>query len=233
MTQTVLDSSAFADALEKYYIEASDDYRKVVVGLQAESQQAEIYARYAHLYTTDQLESLASERDAASDPELREGLNRLWFDAAAAVAARDVVQAAQDLTNDRLGYRATWDGEEVSINTIGALIAAEEDFDRREGLYLLACEADEHFAARDLEPTVRATEIRSEVFGLNGEVAIAEASKGIDIAEFSRQVNLTATASADRYAAQVVATVPGMLGRDVTTPSRAHAAYMRSLHQFD
>jgi hypothetical protein len=233
MTQTVLAPDEFADAIEQHYVEASDDARKVVVGLQEESHEAEIYARFEHLYSPSQLAALGEARDAATDPGEREQLTRLWFEAADALAAADVVQAAQDLTNDRLGWRCEWQGEQVSYNTLGALIASEEDFERREQLFELMCQADEHFAPRDLELAVRSSELRSATFGIEGEVAIATARMGIDVRAFSAEVNEVAARTADRYAELADRIFPELLGRDERLPSRAHAAHMRSLHVYD
>lgn len=233
MTQTVLSPDDFATAMERHFIEGADDWRKVIVGLQDESRFAEIYARHAHLYTHDQLDALAAARDAATSDVDRDRMNRLWFEAADAVASADVVQAAQDLTNARLAWRAEFDGEERSINALGALIAAEPDYDRREAIYELICRADEEFAERDVELAARSQELRANVFALDGEVAIANARMGIDVREFSASIQQVADRTADAYASQARELYPLLLGRDVERPSRAHAAYMRSLHGWD
>ncbi|MCW2925798.1 MAG: hypothetical protein JWM98_3202 [Thermoleophilia bacterium] len=219
--------------MEQHFIEGADDWRKVIVGLQDESRFADIYGTYAHLYTPEQLSALSAARDASDDPVERDRMRRLWFEAADAVAAADVVQAAQDLTNERLAWRVEFDGEERSVNALGAMIAAETDYDRREAIYELMCRADEEFAERDVELSARSQELRSAVFGLEGEVAIANARMGIDVAEFSRQVTEVADRTADAYAAQAATLFPELLGRDVQRPSRAHAAYVRSLHGWD
>ncbi len=230
---TMLSPDEFARAMEQHYIEASDDARKVIVGLQEQSRDAEIYARYAHLYTEDQLAVLAQARDAATSPDEQESLRRLWFDAADAVAARDLVQAAQDLTNDRLAWRASWDGESRSINDLDARLAAEPDFERREAIYSLICDADESFRERDLDFAVRSSEIRSNIFGLDGEVAIAGARTGIDVPAFSEQIQQVAHATADNYSMRATAAFERLLGASTTTPSRGHAAWMRAVHPFD
>ena len=233
MESTVLSPDDFAQALERHQAEAMDDGRKVVVGLQAESHFADIYARYAHLYTPEQLQALGQARDAASDAAERDRLERLWFEAADQVAAAEVIDAAQELYNERRSWRTTIDGEELSINALGAALAAEEDFDRRELLYARICEADELFAERDIELEARSQELRSQVFGLDGEIGIAEARMGIDVREFSRRIDEVSERTADAYASQAAELFPQLLGRQVDRPSRAHAAYMRSLHEWD
>jgi len=233
MTTTVRSPEEFAAAIEQHYIESSDDARQVTVGLQAESRFADIYEAYAHLYTQEQLDALGAARDAASDEVERDRLNRLWFEAADAVASESLVREAQELMNEQLAWRGTFEGEEMSINGLGALLASETDFDRRERAYALLCEADEHFAPREVELAARAQELRSAVFGLAGEVAIAEARMGIDLQRFSDQVQAVSDRTADAYAAQADRLFPQILERDEQHPSRAHAAYIRSLHQWD
>lgn len=230
---TVLSPTEFAEAMERHIIESSDDAREVVVGLKQESCFADIYADYAHLYTPAQLEALGRARAGADGDDEADRLNRLWFEAADAVAAGDVVQAAQDLYNDRLAWRTEFEGEEYSVNALGAALASESDFDRREALYALLCQADEEFAERDVDLSARSQELRSGVFGLDGEVAIANARMGIDVQRFSDQVQAVADRTADRYAEQAEQLFPELFGRDERRPSRAHAAYLRSLHQFD
>lgn len=233
MTTTALSPTDFATAMEQYYVDASDDARRVIAGLQEQSRSAEIYREYQHLFTSEQLEELARSRDGASDPVEHEALRRLWFEAADAVASRDLAQPYQDLTNDRLAWRATWDGEEISYNTILALCASEQDPDRRVQLYHLACEADATFQPRDLELAVESQRIRSEVFGLDGEVAIATARSGIDLQRFCQQVTDVSKATSASFEARAPEMFRELVGRDEERPSRGHAAYMRSLHMFD
>ncbi len=209
------------------------DGHKVVVGLQSESHFADIYARYAHLFTRDQLDALGEARDAASSEGERERLNRLWFEAADGLAAADVVDAAQTLFNDRLAWRTEFDGEQVSINALGAMIAAEASYDRREQLYERMCAADEEFAERDVELDARSQELRTDVFGLDGERGIANARMGIDVSEFSRKVTDVSDRTAAAYDQQAATLFPELLGTDDPHPSRAHAAYLRSLHPWD
>lgn len=233
MTTTHLDPPAFATELERHYVEAADDTRRVIVGLESESRMAEIYGEFAHLYTHEQLATLAAAlHEADGDDEVR--LRRLWFEAADAVAAGDVVQAAQDLMNERLAWRGTLDGEELSLNGLGARISADPDFDVRERAYDLMCAADDVFSARDVELATKSQQLRAEVFGMpGGEIEIAEARMGIDVRAFSRQIQDVADRTAEHYARQAAELFPRLLGRDVARPSRAHAAYLRSLHDWD
>ena len=222
----------FAQSVQSHMIEEADDLRKVIVGLQPDSRMADIYDTYAHLYTREQLQALGSARDAADDPLQRDRLTRLWLAAADSVAASDVIREAQDLTNERLAWRAEFDGEQLSINGLGAAIAAEPDFDRRERLYELLCSADTEFAERDVALAARAQELRADVFGLDGEVAIATERMGIDIARFSAQISDVSARTAEDYAAQAATMFPRLL-HDVRRPSRAHSAYIRSMHDWD
>jgi hypothetical protein len=75
--------------------------------------------------------------------------------------------------------------------------------------------------------------LRSDVYGLDGEVAIATRRMGIDVEEFARQIADVAEQTADAYAERADAMHPELLGRDEKLPSRAHASFMRSLHSYD
>ena len=232
MSTTALTAADFARELEQYQHRAYDDMRKVTVGLQETSNQAAIYDEYSHLFTQDQLGVLAQERDAASGED-QEKSRRLWFETAAAVAERDLVHEGDALLNERLAWRTDFDGESVSYNALGALIATEPDFDRRERAYSLMVEADKHFADRELDLMTRSQQIRADVFGLDGEVAIASARSGIDLDRFSAQVNAVCDATRDAFEQRAREIVPQLLGRSVDRPSRAHGPFMRSLHEFD
>lgn len=235
MPTTLLDPAEFARELERHYVESADDTRKVIVGLQTESRVAEIYAKYAHLYSSAQLDAIATARDDARDAATRERLHRLWFETADAVAAGAVVQEAQDLTNERLAWRAELDGEQLSLNALVARVSADPHFDVRERIYDLICDGDAQFAERDVDLAARSQQLRSDVYGMpGGEVQIAEARMGIDLTRFNEQVQDVAQRTADRYSEQADRWFPELVERDgATNPSRAHAAYIRSQHAWD
>jgi hypothetical protein len=73
---TALAAGEFERRLEQYGIERSEEARAVRVGEKETSQQAAIVARYADLFTREQLEELRAAEEAASGPE-RESVARL------------------------------------------------------------------------------------------------------------------------------------------------------------
>ena len=66
----------FEERLNRYLYERAEEARAVRVGEKEMSEQAEIVARYADLFTREQHESLRDEVDAAAGDE-RERLYRL------------------------------------------------------------------------------------------------------------------------------------------------------------
>ena len=64
-TAAVRSSSDYEARLREYYFEADEEYRAVRVGEKETSEQAEIVARYADLFTREQLEALRAEEAAA------------------------------------------------------------------------------------------------------------------------------------------------------------------------
>ena len=71
----------FEERLNRYLYERAEEARAVRVGEKETSEQAEIVARYADLFTREQHDSLRTEEDAAVEDD-RERLYRLrlWED---------------------------------------------------------------------------------------------------------------------------------------------------------
>src|SRR5256714_12605033 len=92
-TTAVRSPAEFEEQLQRYLYERSEEGRAVRVGEKEVSEQAAIVARYADLFSREQLEALRSAEDDA-DGEARERLYRLRKACeagllVAALAARD------------------------------------------------------------------------------------------------------------------------------------------------
>ena len=75
-TTAVRSPAEFEEHLQRYLFERSEEGRAVRVGEKEVSEQAAIVARYADLFSRDQLQTLRAEEDAA-DGDQREWLYRL------------------------------------------------------------------------------------------------------------------------------------------------------------
>src|SRR5690348_18488741 len=75
-TTAVRSAAEFEEQLQRYLYERSEEGRAVRVGEKEVSEQAAIVARYADLFSRDQLEALREE-EHGSDGDRREWLYRL------------------------------------------------------------------------------------------------------------------------------------------------------------
>src|SRR6266513_3427339 len=76
-TTAVRSAAEFEEQLQRYLYERSEEGRAVRVGEKEVSEQAAIVARYADLFTREQLSALRGEEDSAPEGEARERLYRL------------------------------------------------------------------------------------------------------------------------------------------------------------
>src|SRR3954462_11496181 len=99
----------FESVLQRYLFDRSEEGRAVRVGEKEVSEQAEIVARYADLFTRAQLEALRdAEEDVAGDDH--EQLYRLRKVCEAGIAAAELVERQDALENRELAARLTYRG---------------------------------------------------------------------------------------------------------------------------
>ena len=94
----------YEERLQRYLFERSEEGRAVRVGEKEISEQAEIVARYADLFTRDQLESLLDAERAASGDE-REQLYRLRKVCEGGIVSAELVEREDALENTQLAAR--------------------------------------------------------------------------------------------------------------------------------
>ena len=88
---TVLDAGAFEQRLDLFLQERSEEARAIRVGEKETSEQAAIVARYADLFTREQLDVLREAEDAAQGVE-RESVARLRITCQEGIVERDIVE---------------------------------------------------------------------------------------------------------------------------------------------
>src|SRR6188472_4507168 len=106
---STLDPQPFQQRLDTYLQERSEEARAVRVGEKETSQQAAIVARYADLFTREQLEELRAAEEAASGPE-RESVARLRLECQEGLVDRELAEREDELENALLAARVAWDG---------------------------------------------------------------------------------------------------------------------------
>ena len=77
VTPSVLRPADYESRLQRYLAERAEEGRAVRVGEKEVSERAEIVARYAELFTRDQLSALRDAESEAAEGEERERLYRL------------------------------------------------------------------------------------------------------------------------------------------------------------
>ena len=167
----VLRPADYESRLQRYLFERSEEGRAVRVGEKEISEQAEIVARYADLFTREQLEALRRGREAAGGDE-REQLYRLRKTCEAGLVSAELVEREDALENAMLAARVEFRGEELPLRTAQAQLAVLAEYADREELGALATDPRRPSTtsgwrccapARSSRPSCRASPTRSRV----------------------------------------------------------------------
>jgi hypothetical protein len=121
-----LDANAFEERLARFLYERSEEARAVRVGEKETSDQAAIVARYADLFTREQL-------DQFGDPE-DERAYRLREACLGGIVVGELAERSDQLENAILAERVEFQGEELPLRSAQAMLALLDDYDAREEL---------------------------------------------------------------------------------------------------
>src|SRR5207244_9337947 len=111
-TTAVRSPAEFEEQIQRYLCERSEEGRAVRVGEKEVSEQAAIVARYADLFSRDQLRALREEEEAA-EGEQREWLYRLRKTCESGLVAAELAERDDELENAILAARLSHRGEEL------------------------------------------------------------------------------------------------------------------------
>jgi hypothetical protein len=226
---TALSVDAFAQRLEAYGIERSEEARAVRVGEKETSEQAAIVARYADLFTRDQLRALEEAEAAAGDDE-REALARLRLTCQEGIVTVELAEREDALENGLLAARVPWDGDALPLRTAQARLAVEEDYRRRDALgeSVLAVSATFNDERRAL--LADRNELEAGTSGIDDPVARNEAEKAVLLRPILDAVDRARIESTAAFTPQRERWLDRLLGPDRDeTPSSAHMAWIRRL----
>src|SRR5256885_15582977 len=123
----------YESQLQRYLFERSEEGRAVRVGEKEVSEQAAIVARYADLFSRDQLRTLRDEEERA-DGEQREWLYRLRKTCESGLIAAELAERDDELENAILAARVSHRGEELPLRSAGARLAGLADYKERDEL---------------------------------------------------------------------------------------------------
>src|SRR3984893_2107650 len=132
-TTAVRSPAEFEEQLQRYLYERSEEGRAVRVGEKEVSEQAAIVARYADLFSRDQLRALRDE-EALADGDQREWLYRLRKTCESGLIAAELAEKDDELENEILAARVDFRGEKLPLRSALASIAIISDYAGRDEL---------------------------------------------------------------------------------------------------
>jgi hypothetical protein len=215
--------------LQQYLYERSEEGRAVRVGEKETSEQAAIVARYASLFTRDQLESLREAEEQASGEE-RERLYRLRKTCEGGLIAAELAEREDELENAILAARVEFRGESMPLRNAQAQLAVLPDYRDREELGELQTRKSAEFNDDRLALLTAYEELEAELTGEPKAIARTEEEKQISLAELERALAVASDAIGDRWEALRERWFERLLGpeRD-EIPTNAHVAWLRRL----
>jgi hypothetical protein len=228
-TTAVRTPAEYESRLQRYYFERSEEGRAVRVGEKDRSEQAEIVARYADLFTRDQLEALREAEDAAGGVE-RERLYRLRKTCEGGLISSELTEQEDALENAVLASRITFRGEEMPLRAAQARLAVLDGYGDREELGELERTESARLNPDRLTLIGTAEALCAEITGEPDPIARIEAQKAISLRELERALMAASDATTKAYRPLRDRWFERLLGpqRD-EQPTNAHVRYLRRL----
>jgi hypothetical protein len=229
-TVVVRTPNEYEARLQAYIYERSEEGRAVRVGEKQTSEQAAIVARYADLFSHNQLDALHEAERSADHPDEHERIYRLRKTCEEGLIAAALVEREDALENAELASTVAFRGETMPLREAQGRLAVLTAYADRDELGDLAVESSAKLndERRDL---LKATEsLSAELSGEPDPVARSDEEKRISLRQLA---NVLADASAlieDTFGEQREKWFDRLLGPErQPKPASAHAAYMRRL----
>jgi hypothetical protein len=234
MSTTAVRSAAdFEEQLQRYLYERSEEGRAVRVGEKEVSEQAAIVARYADLFSREQLQSLREE-EQASDGDRREWLYRLHKTCESGLIAAELAERDDELENALLAARVTFKGEELPLRSALAQLAVIPEYEDRDELGELYRRKSTEFNEQRLELLRAYEELEADLSGEADPVARNEEEKQISLRELKSVLVAASDRIEEAFLALREAWFERLLGPGrEAQPSYAHMGYVRRLSPLD
>ena len=227
---SVLRPADYESRLQRYLFERAEEGRAVRVGEKEVSERAAIVARYAELFTREQLEALRQAEDESSEGDERERLYRLRKTCEAGLISAELAAREDALENAILAARVEFKGEELPLRTAQAQLAVLPDYADREELGLLATDLSATFNDERLEVLRAGEELEAEVTRSSDPIARTEEEKAISLRELARALAEASAAAESVFTKLREAWFERLLGPErEAVPSSSHVAYLRRL----
>jgi hypothetical protein len=226
----ILKPADYESRLQRYLFERAEEGRAVRVGEKEVSERAEIVARYAELFTRDQLEALRQAEGEAPPGDERERLYRLRKTCEAGLISAELAAREDALENAILAARVDFHDEELPLRTAQAKLAVLTGYDDRDELGRLATEVSATFNDERLDVLRASEELEGEISGMESAVERSEEEKGISIRELERALAAASDAATGVYEQLRERWLERLLGPErEALPSSSHVAYLRRL----
>jgi hypothetical protein len=226
---TVLDAHGYAQRLDLYLQERSEEARAVRVGEKETSEQAAIVARYADLFTREQFAGLA-KAEAAADGAERESIARLRLTCQEGIVDRELAEREDALENALLAARVPWEGEELPLRSAQARLAVEAAYADRGALGAAVLAVSSSFNDERRSLLGERNDLESDVTGIAEPVARNEAEKGVPLRPILGAVDRARVESTPAFTPQRERWLDRLLGPErEATPAHAHMAWIRRL----
>src|SRR5580765_669798 len=230
VTPVVLSASEYESRLQRYLFERAEEGRAVRVGEKEVSERAEIVARYAELFTRDQLAALRDAESDAGAGEDQERLYRLRKTCEAGLISGELAEREDALENAVLAARVEFKGEQLPLRTAQAQLAVLTGYDDRDELGRLANEVSATFNDERLDVLRAGEKLEADVSEIDDPVERNEEEKGISLRELEGALAAANEAVTDVYDRLKDRWLERLLGPDrEQLPSSSHIAYLRRL----
>jgi hypothetical protein len=232
-TTAVRSAAEFEEQLQRYLYDRSEEGRAVRVGEKEVSEQAAIVARYADLFSREQLEALRDEEDAA-DGERREWLYRLRKTCESGLVAAELAERDDELENAILAARVTFKEEELPLRSALAQLSVMPDYKEREELGELYRERSAEFNEARLELLRGYEDLEADLTGEPDPVARNEEEKQISLRELASVLAAASDEIEEAFLELRETWFDRLLGPErEPQPSSAHVGYVRRLSPLD
>ena len=220
----------YEERLRNYLYERAEEGRAVRVGEKEVSEQAAIVARYADLFTRDQLETLRSAEDDATDNGDRERIYRLRKACESGVIAAELSERQDELENAILAARVTFKAEEMPLRTAQAMLAVLPAYEDREQLGKLHGDASAGFNEDRLGLLSAEEDLAAELSEIPDAVERNEEEKGISLSELHSALERASDTSTEAFTGLRDRWFERLLGSGrEEVPSSYHVAFLRRL----
>jgi hypothetical protein len=217
-----LDANGFEERLARFLFERSEEARAVRVGEKETSEQAAIVARFADLFTRQQLEALRDSGD--------ERLFRLQEACLGGIIVGELAEPSDRLENAVLAARVEFRGEQLPLRSAQATLALLDDYGAREELGTLTADASARFNDDRLELLRAEEELDAELSGEPDPVGRSAGRKRIDLDELAAALSSAASEQREAWTELRQRWADRLLGEErEDEPSSHHVAYLRRL----